>query len=70
MLNISDYYETIERQLKFYWSNFCPHNFIYLKEISQTISYESPVEAEFQWVNMLLCTVIRQKYEVEYDWPI
>ena len=30
-------------------------NDIYLKKISGTISYESPVGGEFHWVSMLLC---------------
>ena len=43
MLNISDYYETIERQqilLVKFLSAVGTFNAIYLKEISQTISYE------------------------------
>ena len=42
MLNISDYYETIERQqilLVKFLSSVGHFNVIYLKEISQTISY-------------------------------
>ena len=43
MLNISDYYETIERQqilLVKFLSDVGTFNVIYLKEISGTISYE------------------------------
>ena len=53
------------------FANFC--NYVLVLDsvlVQTTLSYESPVEGEFQWVSMLLCVVIRQKYEVEFDWPI